>query len=134
MNLNITTKYEVFLMVIVVIKILFVFFFLLSKILEVVYKKNKNIINLLNKVLTYESYFEDIFNILMGFLLIHLFNPRKPLKIELFNYETKLLLFLFGILMILYFIRNLIKSVKTNKIMTTTTTTSNTTTATKTNK
>ena len=50
-------------------------------------------------ILYWKERFEFIFIFLMSLLLIYLFNPRKPnLPI---NFETKLLLFLFGFVLLI---------------------------------
>jgi hypothetical protein len=43
---------------------------------------------------------ENVFKVLMSLLLIYLFNPRTDRSI-LIDYETKLLLFLFGIILLI---------------------------------
>ena len=55
----------------------------------------------LYKVLFYwKGRVEFIFVILMSFLLIYLFNPRKN-RLSMINGETKLLLYLFGIVLLI---------------------------------
>ena len=50
-------------------------------------------------IVYWKERFEFIFIFLMSFLLIYLFNPIKPTAI--INYETKVLLFLFGVVLLL---------------------------------
>jgi hypothetical protein len=100
--------YENFLFLIIFIKIIFVLL-LISKIILKKYNEkhyNKYII-LLDKIIKYDNYFEIFFQISMGLLLTYLFNPNYPIQINLLNYETRLLLFLFGCLTIVYFIKDL---------------------------
>lgn len=52
------------------------------------------------KVKYWKERFEFIFIILMAILLIYLFNPRNIIDRPL-NYETKLLLYLFGFILII---------------------------------
>ena len=51
-------------------------------------------------VLFWKDRFEFVFIILMACLLIYLFNPRKD-RSFMINYETKLLLFLFGFILLI---------------------------------
>ncbi len=51
------------------------------------------------EILYWKGRFEFIFVFLMSFLLIYLFNPRKPNVV--LDYETKLLLFLFGFILLI---------------------------------
>jgi hypothetical protein len=85
------------------IKYIFLFFL----ILEIVLSRSKILSNYLEKISKIKNYFEHFFNLLMGFLLIYLFYPFKKFPKHLFNYETKLLLCLFGFLNIIYFIKDI---------------------------
>jgi hypothetical protein len=52
------------------------------------------------KIHTINTKVENVFKILMSLLLIYLFNPRTDRSI-LIDYETKLLLCLFGIILLI---------------------------------
>jgi len=52
------------------------------------------------EVLFWKERFEFVFIILMACLLIYLFNPRNERNFMI-NYETKLLLFLFGFILLI---------------------------------
>jgi hypothetical protein len=52
------------------------------------------------EVLFWKERFEFVFIILMACLLIYLFNPRNE-RSFMINYETKLLLFLFGFILLI---------------------------------
>ena len=56
-------------------------------------KKDKNVVY-------WKERCEFVFIVLMSLLLIYLFNPRQP-KLYLINNETKILLYLFGFILIL---------------------------------
>jgi hypothetical protein len=100
--------YQHFILLIIIIKIIFVLLLILKTILKKYNEKNENkYVILLDKIIKYDEYFEIFFHISMGLLLVYLFNPRYPIQINLFDYETRLLLFLFGCLTIIYFIKDL---------------------------
>ena len=62
--------------------------------------KNETGSNLDKEILFWRERIEFIFILLMAFLLIYLFNPIKN-KMFMINNETKLLLYLFGIVLII---------------------------------
>jgi hypothetical protein len=62
--------------------------------------KGKSKSDLDNKILYWKERFEFIFIILMSILLIYLFNPRHDRSI-LIDHETKLLLYLFGFVLLI---------------------------------
>jgi EamA domain-containing membrane protein RarD len=61
--------------------------------------KGKNKSKQDEKILYWKDRFEFLFVLLMAFLLIFLFNPRKQMAI--IDSETKLLLFMFGIVLLI---------------------------------
>lgn len=54
-----------------------------------------------NKLEYWKDRFDFIFTFLMAFLLIYLFNPRNAKTVMILDTETKLLLFLFGIIILI---------------------------------
>jgi CHASE2 domain-containing sensor protein len=62
--------------------------------------KGKTNSNLDKNIVYWKDRIEFIFVLLMSVLLIYLFNPRKD-KSVLINYETKLLLYLFGFVLLI---------------------------------
>lgn len=99
--------YITFIYFLVILKFTFFVFFLLEKIFQ--HKKNKDNrdIELQNVFNYYKNYIRNIFDILMASLLIYLFNPRYKFDTSLFNYETRFLLFIYGILLFIDFIDNI---------------------------
>jgi hypothetical protein len=53
-----------------------------------------------NKIMYWKERIEFIFIIFMAILLIYIFNPRIP-HINLLNYEVKLLIYLFGFILLI---------------------------------
>jgi hypothetical protein len=64
------------------------------------YVKGKENSDLYKTLFYWKGRIEFIFVILMSFLLIYLFNPRKN-KTHIINAETKLLLYLFGFVLLI---------------------------------
>lgn len=90
-------KLNVYIYIIIVIKI----FFIASVIIHLYLKKtNKENSDIDKKAIFWKGRFEFIFEALMAGLLIYLFNPYQT-RDELINHETKLLLFLFGFVLLL---------------------------------
>ena len=61
--------------------------------------KIKKQIETQQKIEYYKTRIELLFKFLMSLLLIYIFNPRQN-RINLINYEAKLLFFLFGIILV----------------------------------
>lgn len=112
--LNIFFDFELLISTIILIKILFLFFFFLDLFFEKIIKL-KSSTYFIKRILKYEHYFEIIFEILMSLLLIYLFYPNKPIKTKLFHYETKLLLFSYGIILFFNFLKNFAKMIIQNE-------------------
>ena len=89
--------YTIYISIIFLVKIVFVILAFTHLYLEF---KNKSKSDLDKQVLFWKQRFEFIFIILMSFLLIYLFNPRKN-RLFMINNETKLLFFLFGFVLII---------------------------------
>ena len=62
--------------------------------------KNETKSDLDKTILFWRERCEFIFSVLMAFLLIYLFNPRNN-RIFMINHETKVLLYLFGFILII---------------------------------
>ena len=62
--------------------------------------KGKANIALENKLEYWKDRLDFVFTFLMAFLLIYLFNPRNAKTVMILDSETKLLLFLFGIILL----------------------------------
>jgi hypothetical protein len=95
-------KYDNFIHMTLIIKYIFV----ILLILEIVFSRSKNLSNYVGGITKIKNFFEHIFSLLLGFLLMYLFYPFKEFPQHLFTYETKLLLCLFGFLNIIYFIKD----------------------------
>lgn len=91
------TPYHIFLLLIVITKSLFFILALLYRYLKFT-KQDKSSLGTL--VDFWKSRVEFVFIFLMSVLLIYLFNPRRDRK-EMINKETKIVLFLFGIVLII---------------------------------
>ena len=89
--------YTIYISIIFLVKIVFVILAFTHLYLEF---KNKSKSDLDKQVLFWKQRIEFIFITLMSFLLIYLFNPRKN-RLFMINNETKLLLYLFGIVLII---------------------------------
>jgi hypothetical protein len=89
--------YTIYIYTIFLIKIVFII--LASTHLYLKFK-NKMGSDLDKQVLFWRERIEFIFTSLMAFLLIYLFNPKNN-RIFMINHETKVLLFLFGFILII---------------------------------
>jgi hypothetical protein len=80
-----------------IIKIIFIFLAIL-----LVYSKNKNPENknLIEFLKFWKERVEFVFKAMMSFMLIYIFNPRSD-NIKLIDREVKILLFLFGFILII---------------------------------
>jgi hypothetical protein len=89
--------YDIYVSLIILVKVIFV----ILAIVHLSYKVKKQTNNPTDKkVLYWKDRMEFIFTIMMALLLIVVFNPRTSKVIGL-DTETKLLLFLFGIILII---------------------------------
>jgi amino acid transporter len=79
------------------IKVIFILCAILHIILKIQGKINSE---LDKKILYWKERIEFVFIILMALLLIYIFNPRMP-NTNLLNFEVKLLIYLFGIILII---------------------------------
>ena len=89
--------YDVYLKSIIFCKIILILLILAEIYLWI---KGKKETELDKKLQYYKSKVENVFKILMSLLLVFLFNPRTDRSI-LIDYETKLLLCLFGIILLI---------------------------------
>ena len=89
--------YTIYIYVIFLIKIIFI---ILASTHLYLQFKNDTASNLDKVVLFWRERFEFIFTTLMAILLIFLFNPYKN-KMYMINNETRLLLYLFGFVLII---------------------------------
>jgi hypothetical protein len=89
--------YDLYIYLIFTVKILFILSALYYIYLK--FKKQENS-QTGQKIKYWKEKFEFIFVVLMSFLLIYLFNPRNT-KINMINYETKFLLYLFGFILLI---------------------------------
>ena len=88
---------------IIIIKLIFLYFVIVSSIDGIRLKsdpKNNELQTIYNNNLYYKERFELLFKFLMSILLIYLFYPRRQIPIPL-DYETRLMLCLFGFILIL---------------------------------
>jgi hypothetical protein len=90
-------KYDMYVTAIFLIKIGFISMAIVHIYLKV---KGKEKTDLDKKILFWKERFEFIFIALMSFLLIYVFNPRYD-NIKLIDEETKILLYLFGFILLL---------------------------------
>jgi|LauGreDrversion2_2_1035103.scaffolds.fasta_scaffold00276_5 hypothetical protein len=89
--------YHIFLSVIVITKTIFVILALVQRYLKFT---NQEYSSLATQVDFWKSRVEFVFTFLMSLLLIYLFNPKTDRK-EMINKETGLILFLFGVVLII---------------------------------
>ena len=89
--------YDVYVSIAILVKVIFIILALIH-----LYYKMKNLTNSPNdkNVLYWKDRMEFVFTIMMALLLIYIFNPRSSRIIGL-DTETKFLLFLFGIILII---------------------------------
>lgn len=100
--------YVTFIFFVIIIKFMFVFLFLLDKLLQHSKIKSEKMNKLIKNTLKYETFFKLLFDILMSLLLIYLFNPRNGNSSKyLVDFETRILFFIFGWLMLVEFLRDL---------------------------
>ena len=90
-------KYDLYITLILLIKLGFILMVISHIYLKF---KGKDHSDLDKKILYWKERLEFIFVLLMSFLLIYLFNPRSS-RINLVDKETKLLLFLFGFVLLI---------------------------------
>lgn len=89
--------YDVYVSIAILVKVIFV----ILAIVDLSYKVKKQTNSPKDKKIIYwKDRMEFIFTIMMALLLIYLFNPRSS-KIIGLDTETKILLFLFGIILII---------------------------------
>jgi Na+/H+ antiporter NhaD/arsenite permease-like protein len=90
-------NYDIYIILIVLVKIGFIGL----AVTHLYFKRDGKINSEKDKeVLFWKERFEFVFIILMACLLIYLFNPRNE-RSFMINYETKLLLFLFGFILLI---------------------------------
>jgi hypothetical protein len=95
--------FRIYLYLIICVKITFLFFslrHLYFRALIIKNPKNDEYKKKLDDVIQYKNQTEFIFSIMMGLLIIFIFNPNHKNEIYL-NNEAKLLLYLFGIIIII---------------------------------
>ena len=89
--------YNRFIKVLIVLKVIFIILALIHFLYVIKGSSNSTIDT---KVEYWKSRIEFIFTILMSVLIMYLFYPRRE-KIMILNHDTKLLLFLFGAVLII---------------------------------
>jgi uncharacterized membrane protein YiaA len=91
------SKFDIFITLIIIVKVIFIILAIYQ-----IYLKHKktNDKKQLEQVKFWKERIEFIFVLLMSVLLIYLFNPWFN-NMKLLTYETKLLLYLFGFILIL---------------------------------
>ncbi len=89
--------YNSYIQSIIAVKIIFIFFVVVQIYLLV---KGENDSEMDKKIKYWKTKVEFVFKLLMALLLIFLFNPRTDRSVFI-DKETKILLFLFGIILIL---------------------------------
>ena len=90
-------NYDIYIILIVLVKIGFI----ILAVTHLYFKHHGKTNSEIDKeVLFWKERFEFIFIVLMSCLLIYLFNPRNERNFMI-NYETKLLLFLFGFILLI---------------------------------
>lgn len=92
--MNFFTNY---ILLIFFVKICFIILSVIHIYLKVKGKTNSNVDN---NIIYWKDRLEFIFVVLMSFLLIYIFNPKNN-KSYLINYETKLLFYLFGFILLI---------------------------------
>jgi hypothetical protein len=90
-------KFSIYVTLIFIVKIAFI---ILAISEQVIKHKKPNDKKLIENLVFWKERIEFTFKALMSLLLIYLFNPRAD-NIKLLNYETKLLLYLFGFVLII---------------------------------
>lgn len=90
-------RFDIYISLIFLIKIAFIITVIMHFYLKA---KGKTDSKLDKTILYWKECLEFIFIILMSLLLIYLFNPRTP-KLQIIDSETRLLLYLFGFVLII---------------------------------
>ena len=90
-------KLNIYITLIIIVKIIFIILAVYGLFLK--YKKSSNK-KKIDDIQFWKERVEFIFIIMMALLLIYLFNPRSN-RLNLINYETKLLFYLFGFILII---------------------------------
>jgi hypothetical protein len=90
-------SYHIFVSIIIITKTIFVILALIGRYLQFT---NQEYSSLGTQVDFWKSRVEFVFIFLMSLLLIYLFNPKRDRK-AMINKETELVLFLFGIVLII---------------------------------
>jgi len=90
-------KFDMYIVLIFLIKIVFIILAVVHLYLRFKHKAGSKTDKL---VLYWKEQVEFVFKALMSFLLIYIFNPRTN-RLFMITYETKLLLFLFGFILII---------------------------------
>ena len=90
-------KYNIYITFIIIVKVAFVFLAVSHMYLNV---KGKEDSETDKQIIFWKERLEFIFITLMAILLIYLFNPRTD-KSVLIDYETKILLYLFGFILLI---------------------------------
>jgi len=89
--------YDKFIYLVIFIKFIFV---CLGIYLVYIKRKEPNNKNKINRITHFKKKLETIFITFMSLLLIYLFNPRYTKNEVILDYETRLLLFLFGFILL----------------------------------
>jgi uncharacterized BrkB/YihY/UPF0761 family membrane protein len=90
-------NYSIYITLVFIVKIIFIILAITR--LYIKYKK-PNEKDLFKKVDLWKSLAEFIFVLMMSFLLIYLFNPRND-RIHMIDNETKILLYLYGFVILI---------------------------------
>jgi hypothetical protein len=90
-------KFTTYVTLVFIVKIIFV---ILAVTIIYVKHKKSNDKKLIQSLEYWKDRFEFIFKAMMSVMLIYLFNPRAD-NLRLLNYECKLLLYLFGFILII---------------------------------
>ena len=98
--------YITFIYFLVFIKFAFLISIIFSKLLQHKKTKTPQQQEMTDKLTNMSNKFELIFDILMASLLIYLFHPGYKFDISLLTFETRILLFSYGIILFLNFIKN----------------------------
>jgi len=89
--------YDKFIYLVIFIKFIFVCLGIYLVYIIIMLSNNKNKIN---RITHFKKKLETIFITFMSLLLIYLFNPRYTKNEVILDYETRLLLFLFGFILL----------------------------------
>jgi hypothetical protein len=102
---NITSYYFAFITFVIVIKILFLLCILIRFILK---REKKENTKLYKSIEVWKDRFEGIFILSMSALTIYIFNPRNK-KEFVFDEYTKFLYFVFGIILVIEHVRDILQ-------------------------